>query len=177
MHAFPENLSEIEQDGRILFRIEKYLKSHSPSVLIQSPLCPNWYFLLKDKDYLASDPVFKQFEYPTFQEGNAYIYRLFGNPTKKIDGKRVGMYQDEKIYKWLERKAELSGFKLIQAYINRKEKVIASSNKKAKLMTFQGIQFEGTLQVLYPNKFQNALKNGIGSGKSLGFGLLTISKI
>ena len=102
---------------------------------------------------------------------------MFANPTKKVEGKRIGMYNEEKQYEWLKRRAELGGFTLIHASINKKEELTAKVNKKSKIMTFSGVQFEGVLQIIDPEKFKMSLKNGIGSGKAFGFGLLSIAKL
>ena len=177
MRAFPNNLKDTKKNGRILFRIEKDATKQYPSVLIQSTLCPNWEFLINERQYLIKSPLFKQFNYPKFYGGNKYWFRLFGNPTKKTVGKRVGMYKEIEQYKWLKRKAELAGFALLNVNITKKEEVTAKIGKNTKKMTFQGIQFEGALQIVNPEKFEAALKDGIGSGKAFGFGFLTISKL
>lgn len=176
MNAFPDNLKEIKRKGRVLFKINKESKKPYPSVLIQSTLCPNWDFLIKDKQYLFKSPMFKQFNYPQFKKGSKYWFKLFCNPTKKIDGNRIGMYKEEEQYNWLKQKAEIGGFNILHANITRKEEITAKVNKKSKKMTFYGIQFDGVLQVFNPDTFQNALKCGIGSGKAFGFGFLIISK-
>lgn len=176
MKAFPDNLKETKKDGRVLFRINKNLNKPFISVLIQSPFCPDWDFLIKDNQYLLKDPLFKQFNYPQFKKANKYWFRLFGNPTKKIEGKRIGFYNEEEQYNWLKRKAEMGGVNLLHANITRKEEVTAKVNKNSKKMTFYGVQFEGLLQIVDPEKFVITLKNGIGSGKAFGFGFLTISK-
>lgn len=176
MRAFSDNLKDLKREGRILFRIERKRNQNLPQVLIQSTLCPNWDFILND-EYLVKNPLFKQFKYPKFSKGNKYWFRLFANPTKKIEGKRVGMYNEEKQYEWLKRKFELEGCTIIHANITRKEEVTARVNKKSKQMTFYGVQFEGVLQIIDPKKFKNILKNGVGSGKAFGFGLLSIAKL
>lgn len=176
MKAFPEHLKETNRNGRILFRVDKESDKLYPSVLIQSILCPDWGFLINNDQYLLKDPVFKQFKYPKFAKGNKYRFRIFGNPTKKINGKRVGMYKEEEQYNWLKRKAELGGFNLIQVNITRKEELSARVNNRSSKMTFHGVQFEGMLQIANPEKFETTMRNGIGSGKSFGFGFLTISK-
>lgn len=177
MRAFPDNLNKLKDDGRILFRIERYTKNPNPSVLVQSSICPDWSFLLEDKDYLIKSPLFKQFNYPNFSKGNKYWFRLYTNPTKKSDKKRVGMYKENEQYEWLKRKAEKGGFNIIHVNIIRKEKITASTNKKSRKMTFDGAQFEGVLEILNPEKFKLELSNGIGSGKAFGFGLLSIAKL
>lgn len=175
MNAFPDNLKEMKLEGRILFRVEK--KSNKLLVLVQSTLCPDWGFLIESKNYLLKNPLFKQFNYPLFKKGNKYWFRLFANPTKKVGGKRVGMYNEEKQYEWLRRRAELVGFALVHVGISRKEEFTAKVSKNSKIMTFYGVQFEGVLQIIDPEKFKMSLKNGIGSGKAFGFGLLSIAKL
>lgn len=176
INAFPEILKNKKREGRILFRIEKERNRPYLSVLIQSSLCPNWEFLMKKDNYLLKDPVFKQFNYPKFKIGNKYWFCLFSNPTKKVNGQRVGFYNEIDQYNWIQRKAELLGFQILYVSIIRKEEVKMRANKNSPTMTFFGVQFEGALRVTSPKLFKYALKNGIGSGKAFGFGLLTISK-
>ena len=59
----------------------------------------------------------------------------------------------------------------------KKEKIRTKAKVKSPSMTFYGVQFEGVLRVEDTKKFEYVLKNGIGSGKAFGFGLLTIAKI
>jgi len=176
MRAFPDKLREIQQKGRVLFRIKKGTTQKFPSVLIQSTLCPDWSVLFEEKHYLTKNPLFKQFKFPNFIKGSVYLFRLFANPTKKIDGKRIGFYKEEDQYNWLKRKAELGGFTLIQVNISRKEEIKARINKKTPIMTFYGVQFGGILQINDGEQFKKVLIEGIGSGKAFGFGLLSISK-
>ncbi len=176
MNAFPDNLDKIDEGYRILFRINKNSRSEYPSVLIQSTLKPDWTFLIKIEHYLVQEPLYKEFEFPLFKEGAKYWFRLFGNPTKKTKGKRIGMYKEELQYEWLQKKAKASGFKLLQGHITRKEEIKARMNRKSKKMTFNGVQFSGLLQVIDPELFKTTLKNGIGSGKAFGFGFLTIAR-
>ena len=177
MCGFPNNLKKLKRDGRILFRIEKKENQNYPLILIQSTLCPDWSFLIEDEGYLLKNPLFKQFNFPQFKKGNTFWFRLFANPTKKDTGKRVGMYTEEEQYEWLKRKCELCGFNIIHVNITRKENITAKVNKKSKTMTFQGIQFEGVLQIKDSKQFNSTLKNGIGSAKAFGFGLLSIAKL
>ena len=176
MKAFPDNLKENNSNGRILFRINKNGNKRYPSVLIQSLLCPDWSYLINNGDYLLEDPVFKQFNYPNFTKGAKFWFRLFGNPTKKVNGKRIGMYKEDEQYNWLQRKGKQGGFRLFHVSINRKEEVRAKANKNSKKITLYGVQFEGVLQVVDSKKFETSMLNGIGSGKAFGLGFLTISK-
>jgi len=44
-------------------------------------------------------------------------------------------------------------------------------------MTFSSVVFEGRLKVVDRVLFLESIKNGIGSGKAYGFGLLSVAKI
>jgi len=176
MRAFPDNLKGNNIEERILFRLSTEKNTYLPIVLVQSFSPPDWNFLKNEQDYVLKEPQVKYFKYPLFVKGNSYWFRLFCNPTKRSNEKRVGMYKDEEQFDWLKRKAESAGFTVLHASITRKEKVTAKVKKGTPQMTIQGVQFEGVLRVVNPEKFQGALKKGIGPGKAFGCGFLTISK-
>lgn len=174
MNGFPHDLKNTNNFTRILYRLNINSTSGVPTVLVQSLICPDWGPLISKKNYFSKDPLFKQFEYPDFKAGSLYRFKLYANPTKKIEGKRLGLYKAENHFKWLNRKAELGGFKLLKVDIIKTETLIAKAIKKSKRITLQAVQFEGILQVVNPTLFSDSLKNGIGSGKAFGFGLLSI---
>ena len=176
MTAFMDNLKERQVESKILFKINKKPKNYRPSILIQSALRPDWTTLMKDASYLVMAPLVKEFQYPKFKKGSTYQFQLLANPTKKTGGKRVGMYKDEEQFDWLKRKAEMGGFKINLVGITYREEITARANKNSNAMTFQGVQFEGVLQIEDPEKFVFVIENGLGSGKPFGFGFLTISK-
>lgn len=177
MRGFPSDLKSINDSNRILFRVNMNSPSKVPTVLVQSYISPDWAPLLARKDYLFKDPLLKQFNFPEFVPGALYKFRLYANPTKKTQGKRVGMYKTEEHVAWLSRKGSLGGFKLVKVDIMGSETINARVKKKSKIITLQAVQFEGILQVIDSNSFRESLENGVGSGKAFGFGLLTIFKI
>ncbi len=177
MSAFPNFSEQNEKNPRILFKIEKEPKKNIFYILIQSSICPDWSFLIKEDHFLSSNPQFKQFEYPKFSKEAKYWFKLFGNTTKKVKGKRVGIIKEEEQYNWLKRKSESGGFKIQHAVITKREKFLAKENKDSKSMTFYGVEFEGVIQIVDSLKFDNAIKTGIGSGKAFGFGFLTITRL
>ncbi|MHA1267513.1 MAG: type I-E CRISPR-associated protein Cas6/Cse3/CasE [Candidatus Helarchaeota archaeon] len=177
MTGFADNLKESHPDFHILFKVNNKPYRFGPTVLVQSTLRPNWNSLLTDNSFLLNPPAIKEFKYPPFREGAIYQFQLWANPTKKTNGKRVGMYNEEEQFQWLKRKAESGGFKILLVGITRKETIKAKANKKSPTLTFQGVQFEGVLRILDRTTFSQTLKQGIGSGKAFGFGFLTISKL
>lgn len=106
-------------------------------------------------------------------------------------GKRVGLYKMEEQICWLQRKADDHGFAILSAmpFNNRRLKdVIPTKDGKSALQAteriatkdhhdakFFSVQFDGTLQVTDPERFLAAIQSGIGSGKALGFGLLSVA--
>jgi len=174
MRAFPDDLKPEE---RVLFRLYSDKRTALPVLMVQSHADPRWDFIHERGDYTLKDPQVKEFCYPPFSIGNSYWFRLFANPTKRTNNKRVGIYNEESQFKWLKRKGNLCGFNVIHAVITRKQEIKARTEKGAPTMTFQAVQFEGVLQVNDPDKFTKALKKGIGSAKAFGCGFLTIAKL
>lgn len=177
MRGFPSDLKTIEDSNRILFRVNMNSVSKVPTILVQSSITPDWTPLLIRKDYLFKDPLLKQFNFPEFLPNALFKYRLYANPTKKTQGKRVGLYKTEEHIEWLFRKGTLGGFKILKVDIVGSETITARVKNKFKTMTLQAVQFEGVLQVKDSKLFRESLEYGVGSGKAFGFGLLTISKI
>ncbi len=132
-------------------------------------------------------------------------FRLRANPTRKIDtktladgkrrnGRRVELRDKSAQLAWLERRAAQHGFRLqaVQAIDENKSigkqaassdyKVLSSSRGETggkplrpPRLTFASVLFEGELIVTEKELFHAALKQGIGTGKAYGFGLLSIA--
>jgi CRISPR system Cascade subunit CasE len=119
------------------------------------------------------------------------------NPRKRT-GPRVELQREEDQLHWLRRKGEMGGFELLSvqaapalqagegALGGEVPDVRAVSQAKvigrrlrdhaghAKL-TFGSVLFDGELRVTDIERFREALRTGIGSGKAYGFGLLSIA--
>lgn len=192
--AFPNaNFKENESSG-ILFRVDIHPKTGVPTLLVQSQQPPDWSFLLADrKNYLLDEadlplgvenPAWKEVNLQ-LQPGQVLMFRLRANPTKRLGksageakGKRAGILDEEKQIEWLKRKLEAAGGRLISAHVTGKAKLygkLFAEKDDARRMRFVSAQFEGILQVKDPDLFANHLAAGIGSGKGLGFGLLSIA--
>lgn len=118
---------------------------------------------------------------PGFLEHRRYVFQLRANPTKRIGkdidkGKRVGIYKEEDLKTWFMRKAEQSGFKSAKFAVS---KPIAEffRKKESRQNKLSRVDFEGILEVVDKEKFKAAFNSGIGSAKSLGFGMLIIQPI
>jgi CRISPR system Cascade subunit CasE len=189
MQAFPDKNNG--GPGRVLFRLElsPYPESNGLNLLVQSEKEPDWYRLGATNGYFLNipnnNPATKFFD-PVFAPGQRLAFRLRANPTIKCkfegakNSKRVGLYKEDEQLAWLKRKAEQSGFKVLAVNIMPEGKdqafgTIRHPNQTSRRMEFLAVRFEGVLQVTDRDKFLAALQNGIGSGKGLGFGLLSLA--
>jgi CRISPR system Cascade subunit CasE len=195
MHAFA---ACVEKDDRVLFRLEIHPRNGMITLLVQSVLEPDWAFLAGlEKNYLLAlaecppgvetNPAYKIFNLG-FNPGQNLLFRLKANPTVKKTvreaGKderktRRGLLREEDQLKWLERKLEASGAKLVSALTSNDTKVRGERRQadERQELSFLSVQFDGVLQVKDPAALNIALQAGIGSGKGLGFGLLSLAPI
>jgi CRISPR system Cascade subunit CasE len=194
--AFPDaNFKENEPSG-ILFRLDLHPKKSVPTLLVQSHFQPDWSFLLADrKDYLLGEaflpldvenPAWKEISLQ-LREGQALAFRLRANPTFKKtmekDGgekhkMRLGIFKEEDQHDWLKRKLEVAGAALVYVNISNSQLTrgkLFIEKEDEKRMRFLAVQFEGLLKVKDPNRLLESVRSGIGSGKGLGFGLLSLA--
>jgi len=115
------------------------------------------------------------------------------NGKLKSNGQRIPILDEGEQINWLKHKGTRHGFKLIaltsiQALPNVRaedkgtiqgfKKIKQHSEpgkKKAHKLTFNGVLFEGVLEIVEAQEFCRALEDGIGSAKGFGFGLLSIA--
>ena len=185
LRAFPEQMHK--KSERVLFRLETNSRGSVLPLLIQSWGLPDWSWLdaPQDRGYLlpvdGPNPAVKPFN-PHLNEGLTLAFRLLANPTIKTkrDGRpvRQGVMKEEDQAKWMHRKAEAGGFRVLSVQISRQSLTPGGTihREQAKHKTrFLSIQFDGILQVAHPDRFLQTLKQGVGSGKGFGFGLLSIA--
>ncbi|MSP12934.1 MAG: type I-E CRISPR-associated protein Cas6/Cse3/CasE [Chloroflexi bacterium] len=184
MHAWPEELPDAE---RVLFRLESNPRSSLLLLLVQSHLPPDWSRLdtAGERGYLLPEGEppshlprlsVKSFDL-RLQPGQVLAFRLYANPTVKRNARRVGLLREEEQVAWLARKAEAAGFNLLSVQTGHQEKAGGRIRRDGQThdLTLLGVQFDGMLQVRDPDRLQSCVAQGIGSGKGLGFGLLSIA--
>lgn len=191
--AFPgANFKDNEPSG-ILFRVDLHPKTGIPTLLVQSQEQPDWSFLLvPEKNYLLGEaelpldvenPAVKPVQLK-LNAGQVLAFRLRANPTVKKDregkkqGRRVGLFREEEQLAWLQRKIEAAGGALVSAHMtgkaNLRGKLFAEKDDERR-MRFVSAQFDGVLQVNNPEQLVKTIGAGIGSGKGVGFGLLSLA--
>jgi len=186
MRAFPDDL---EPDAeRVLFRLETHPRTDALTLLVQSLTLPDWSWLAEPgaRGYLLPvdepNPAVKSFHL-NLAPGQVLAFRLRANPTVKRrfdDGshKRVGLYREEEQIEWLKRKAEQGGFRVFSVRTGNQDIVGGRIHRdeathKLRLLA---VQFDGLLRVTDPDRLRESVRRGVGSGKALGFGLLSLAR-
>lgn len=191
MRAFAGRATEAD---RVLFRMDIHPKTGIPTLLVQSSLEPDWSFLKEaGRDYLLTDadlplevdnPAIKSFDL-TLRVGQTLGFRLRANPTKKVareghrQGQRVGLVHEKEQIAWLQRKIEAAGAVLLSAQVTNDGNAGGKLYRKDEthLLRFTSAQFDGVLQVTNPDLLAQTIGMGFGSGKGLGFGLLSLAPV
>jgi CRISPR system Cascade subunit CasE len=185
MQAFPDDLKEGQE--RVLFRLETQ-RDGGLALLVQSWTLPDWSWLAEPeaRGYLLPvgepNPAVKSFDLD-LAPGQRLAFRLRANPTVKRkfesgDHKRVGLYDEEGQIEWLKRKGEGGGFRLLSARTSDQEDVKGTVRRQGKKHTLKlaAVQFDGLLEVTDPERLRDTVRQGIGSGKGFGFGLLSLAR-
>lgn len=189
LSGFP---TPLPPDERILFRLETGARGGVPVLLVQSMERPDWGHLdVLGKDYLLEisalpadedNPAVKGLAVKLHQE-QVLAFRLRANPTMKKShpgsrqGPRVGLYREEDQIGWLRRKLTGAGAQLLDVRYGPGESVRAwlKRGKEGHELTLLSVLFDGVLRVRDPERLTHAVEVGIGSGKGLGFGLLSLA--
>jgi CRISPR system Cascade subunit CasE len=177
------------EDKGFLFRVEEQPGGRA-IILVHSAAEPDWSYAFANADYLlAAPPEHKQYE-PRFSNGEHMHFRLWANPTKKIEtlakeqrqakapkrhGRRVPVPNDQ-LEQWLQGRAEVRGFaiqnfSLVQPgyiYVNK-----APQDEKGR--RYRGVKYEGIAKVTDAPLLKETLIRGIGPAKGFGFGLLSLA--
>lgn len=148
------------------------------------PIKPDW---LADSDLWETKPIPQQF----FHAGT-YGFQLRANPTvkrvvrnqdgtRRKNGKRQAITNHAELIAWLERKGADGGFRLIDPESLEVEKEYheftkKSANGAAQKGVHGTVHFRGLLEITdLPLFYQTTFRNGIGSAKAFGYGLLCLA--
>ncbi|HRY83188.1 MAG TPA: type I-E CRISPR-associated protein Cas6/Cse3/CasE [Candidatus Cloacimonadota bacterium] len=157
-------------------------------------------FLAAPPQYKVYDPCFGEHDLlrfrirlnPTVKSSIHYcLDSRTGEPGKH--GKRLaltwpeGTSPESAVTEWFERKAEQNGFRIIDSKLQNLSWVYGSKLKspddqikKGEVlhhgMRFRSALLEGHLEIIDLESFMICLNNGLGSAKSMGFGLFSVVK-
>jgi CRISPR system Cascade subunit CasE len=180
MRAFP-NAKE-GGPGRVLFRVDHGIDSDTMCLLVQSEKSPDWSNAELLLDLLLEPPETKVVNLG-FKAGQVLRFRLLANPTvrrqlaERQPGKRLGLLREEDQVNWLRRKGEQGGFRVLSCATRGQEMIrdIKESDSASHRINLLSVCLEGLLQVEDPGTFVKTIERGVGSGKGLGFGLLSVA--
>lgn len=165
--------------GRVLFRLDINHDRSEIYLLVQSENKPDWSQLKGIGDMLLVQPEYKVLD-PVIKNGMVLYFRLRANPTVKRNGKRLGIMDEAGHYAWLKRKSRSAGFELISANAVNEGRVqdkMTDNYSSSHNLTLVSVRFDGVLKVTDEDKFRTVINKGLGSGKGVGFGLLSVALV
>lgn len=181
-------------EGAFLWRLEPEVDPDGyPRILVLGRQPAEW-SRINLKQWLARDPdppinLRDRLHLDTVQAGQKFRFRLRANPSVTSKGKRVGLTRVEEQEAWLRRQGqEHHGFELpglpsfdLEAPTQTRVDIRISGETKLRCQQAKGntiqvfsVLFDGLLTVTDPARFRAALAQGIGHGKALGLGLLSV---
>jgi CRISPR system Cascade subunit CasE len=179
-------------EGEFLWRLEPETGNGGcPRLLIQSKSVPDW-TRIKAMGWLAeAEPAVDmndRLKLHSLKAGQRFRFRLRANPSVCRNGKRLGLLQLEGQENWIARKAqnhgfvlpELAAFDLSEAPSERvdvrvsQEQMLRGNQHAGNALRVYSVLYDGILSVTEPDCFRDALRNGIGHGKVMGLGLLSV---
>ena len=104
------------------------------------------------------------------REGMVYKFFMKANPSVKIFFKEYDVDTDEARLQWFKTECSPNGFEIIDCKCSDDGYIV--SREKGKKMA--SVIYEGALKIYDKDKFISALYKGIGRGRSLGLGLLSV---
>jgi CRISPR system Cascade subunit CasE len=163
-----------------LIRVDQKEDAHRVLILSQTqPTKPDW---------CPTDCFGTKHIPPDYFSHESYRFSLLANPTKKLrvdnpdgsrkkNGRRVPITQREDLIQWLQRKGEAGGFVFDHEAIRTIPRGREFFHKAGAHGTHTAVEFQGTLNVLDKTLFLQTVRQGIGSAKAFGFGLLALTPL
>lgn len=182
-------------EGEFLWRLEPESdRQGRPRVLIQSRSLPDW-SRIGMRTWLVEEPepaidLAERLRLYDVKPGQRFRFRLRANPCVTRQGKRLGLLRLEEQETWISRKGERHGFFLpilpsfvpeegsrprVDVRVSQEQMLCGRKrgDEKHEIRVFS-VLFDGVLTVTDPDGFRQALATGIGHGKSMGLGLLSV---
>ncbi len=184
----------------LLWRLEPETDAQGyPRVLIQSQAAPDWSRLLESGWLAQAEPgidIVQKLGLELLAAGQAFRFRLRANPCKTTQGKRSGLVHPDAQRDWLARKGEQHGFTLPASdtpdyfdfvespkgrpypdvRVSQNQMLTGRKHDGTTIRVYAAL-FDGRLTVHDSDTFKAALEYGIGHGKVMGLGLLSVVPI
>ena len=181
--------------GEFLWRLEPETASDGwPRILVQSRSMPDW-GRIGVRGWLAeADPAInlsERLKLESLTVGQRFRFRLRANPTVNREGKRLGLLRLEDQENWIARKGgqhgfslpKLASFDLSDASTERvdvrisQDQMLGGTQHAGNGIRVFSVLYDGVLAATNADDFRRALQSGIGHGKVMGLGLLSVVPI
>lgn len=181
-------------DGEFFWRLEPETSSEGyPRILIQSRSLPNW-SNIAIQGWFADEPepavdLVERLKLNALEKGQRFRFRVRANPCVTRQGKRLGLMQLAEQEAWVERFGrERAGFSVpmlpsfdlkesskprVDVRVSQEQMIHGKQLSGNEIRIFS-VLYDGVLTVTDPARFRQALHSGIGHGKVLGLGLLSV---
>ena len=163
----------------------------SPYILVQSRSVPDWSAVSSNGWLAKNDPPIdlkQRLALDSLEAGRKFRFRIRANPCVKRNGKRLGLFRREEQEDWIMKKGKLHGFSLPQAPCQdfyaqaleqpavsiTQEQMLTGKQHKGNVIRVYSALFDGVLMVREPSLFTAVLQDGIGHGKVMGLGMLSV---
>jgi CRISPR system Cascade subunit CasE len=160
----------LEGEPRVLFRITEY------GLVVQTEQQPEMLALAAAFGDIVVPLDCQELDTELIRDGR-WRFELVANPTMRESGsrKRMAIRDDEQVIAWLERKGEAGGFEIETVLTDPGYWISQTKPTVAQHMRLWCVPMRGVLTVTDAERMRETITRGIGSGKGLGCGLLTIN--
>ncbi len=179
-------------ESEFLWRLEPESDSSGcPRILVQSRKIPDWTGI-GVKGWLATTDqgidLNDRLKLDSLKAGQRFRFRLRANPCVTRNGKRLGLLHLAEQEAWIERKGKQHGFSLphlasfdlsessqkrVDVRISQ-EQILRGYQHSGNPVRIYSVLYDGIILVTEPDKFRAALQTGIGHGKVMGLGLVSV---
>jgi CRISPR system Cascade subunit CasE len=179
--------------GEFLWRLEPETDATGyPRIIVQSRRIPDWSGIGVKGWLFQAEPAIdlnERLKIDSFSKGQRFRFRLRANPSVTRNGKRQGLLQLADQEKWIERKglqhgfflSQLSSFDFSEPLEERvdvrisQDQMLRDRQHSDNSIRIFSVLYDGILTIAEPSRFKEALYTGIGHGKVMGLGLLSIA--
>jgi CRISPR system Cascade subunit CasE len=162
-----------------------------PLLLVQSLNLPDWSAINIPHWLGQADPPLdlrQRLGLEQLSSGKIFRFRLRANPSVMRQGKRLGLLKRDEQEKWLLQKGRQYGFiparlpafhpdtqqPVVYNVRISQERMLRGRQHDGNIIKLFSVLYDGILRVTEPSDFVRAIEKGIGHGKAMGLGLLSV---
>lgn len=160
-----------------LWRLERRRIEAPPELFLQTESEPEWSALKElDDSYFVHASSRPNRLLENIRTGDVLNFRVRANPTVKREGKRHGLVRYEEQVEWMERQLAKHGCKPLQVLPNESRREVMKRRKGSRPIVLVGVTFDGAIGVEEAAGVRRLVEAGVGHGRALGFGLVTLAR-